>query len=900
MRTTALFLSLALMSVASAQPTTQNLRPTGQLTHRANTEVHYASRQTLENGVTLAKLSNGMTVIVQENHAAPVATVRCFVNNTGSAYEGKYLGMGISHVLEHLVAGGSTSKRSEEEIQKIINSLGGRTNAYTSNDVTAYYIDCPAKRVGIAIELVADSMQYAIFVEKEYVREMEVVQRELEMGEAEPGRVMYQAMKSLLYTQHPIRHPTIGYLTVLQKIKRDDVLDFYKDRYVPQNMVFVVVGDIDTKRVLDQVLAGFKDFRRTTERVVTLPEEPDQASPRSTRIEMEGKTSRLAMAWPTVALQDPDLYPLDVASFVLTHGDSSRLVRRLKIDQPLVTSVTSSSYTPGFVRGWFDVQAEFEPKNLETVRAIILEEIERLKAEPVGAAELAKVKRQVSAEHVFAQQTVQAQAGMLAGSFRSTGDPLFDQRYVQGIRTVTADQIQRAASKYLLPERLDTVVLEPIGHGKTVVTQTDDTQAESPVIRKQLANGLTVLLKRHPVLPMVSIQAFARAGALSDTDSTAGLASLATAVMEKGTEKYTGPEIAEFFDSIGGSFGMGSQRNSSYAQCTVLAEDFEPALDRVHQVLFHPTFPEAEFSKVRSLRLTGIAARGRNPQAEIMDFWAASLPKNSPFSHTATGTVATVGKLTIDNCRRFHRTYIVPNNMVLAIFGDIDVETTMKRIEASFGQIPKSEAFKAAKFPEVNDLSTSITKHLTTQKKGTAMIMLAYPTVSIYDEKTRSALEVFSAVLASGSGSRLHKELRGEGLVYYVFGFQLSGFAPGFYAFLSQTRPDTLDEVVKRIRAGVTKIRDEGIPADEFEKAKAKLIASHGMSNATASAQAFQAALDELYGFGYDYDKGYDERIAAVTVDDVVSFLTKHFDHSVLVTSAPEAAPAKSKAANGR
>ncbi|MEZ6044089.1 MAG: insulinase family protein [Planctomycetaceae bacterium] len=187
--------------------------------HRAAATVDYVSRRPLGNGATLAQLSNGMTVIVQENHATPLATVRCYVMNTGSSYEGEWLGAGISHLVEHLVSGGTTNKRTEDEVQELVDSLGGKTNAYTSNNITAYYIDSPSDRVALALELIADSMQHCIIPEEEYPRELGVVQRELEMGLSQRERVSYQAMKELVFTKHPIRHPTVGYLQVLQKVR---------------------------------------------------------------------------------------------------------------------------------------------------------------------------------------------------------------------------------------------------------------------------------------------------------------------------------------------------------------------------------------------------------------------------------------------------------------------------------------------------------------------------------------------------------------------------------------------------------------------------------------------------------------------------------------------------------
>ncbi len=861
--------------------------------HLAKADIKYASRQSLDKGVTLAKLSSGLTVIVQENHAAPVATVRCYVVNTGSAYEGEHMGAGLSHMLEHLVAGGTTTIRPEKEIRGLIDTMGGRTNAYTSNDITAFYIDCPADKVPLAIELIAQNMQHSVIPEDEYLREMGVVQRELEKGEQERRRVLYNRMKQLVYQVHPMQHPTIGYLPVVQDVAREDVIDFYRDRYVPQNMIFVVTGDVKTDAVLDDVLSNFKDFRRTTERGVTLPVEPEQASPRSIRVEMEGPTTHISVAWPTVPLQDPDLYPLDVAAYLLTHGDSARLTKRLKIDQPLATSVSSASYTPGFVKGWFQITAECAPENTEKVLRIILEEVEKLQTTDAEPAELAKVKRQKAAAHVRSQQTVQDQAEMLASSYRSTGDPLFDDQYVSGIQTVTPEQVRAVANKYFLPQRLNTVTIDPLGSGAKQTGSRKNDLAESDILRKEFPNGLTVLLKRHSVVPLVSVQAFVKGGALSDTNETSGLASLACQLMSRGTKKYTGQQISEYFDSIGGSLSVGSQRNSSFLRASMLADDFENSLDYIQQVLVQPTFPQDEFDRVREITLRRIAARAANPQSEILDFWAAKLPKTSAYHRTVMGTTETVSRLALEDCRKFHANYFVPNNMVIAIFGDIDVEATSNRLESMFGTLPRSKDFAWPKFAKNPLLPKTEFEHLTNQKQNTGMVLLSYPSVSIYQQKQRAALEVLSAILTGGSGAggRLHEELRGAKLVYYVFGFQITGFAPGYYNFLSQTRPEAIGEVVARIEANLKKISEEGIPQAEFDKAKDKLIAAHAMQNTTPGSQAFQAAIDELYGLGYDYDRGYDERISAVTVADVVEVVRTYFRHGLVVTTSPETPP---------
>ncbi len=862
----------------------------GEVEHHAKLEVRIASKQPLGKGVTQAALTNGTVVLVQENHTAPVATVRCFIKNTGSAYEGKYLGAGLSHLLEHLVAGGTTTKRTEKEVNDLMDSLGGQTNAYTSDEVTAFFIDCPSKGVLQALELIAENMQFSTIPEAEFKREMGVVQRELEMGEADRQRVLYNKMKQLIFQQHPVRHPTIGYISVVQQVKREEVLDFYHDRYVPQNLVFVITGDVKTEEILSELVKHLKGFHRTTERGVTMQEESEQASPRNLTMEMEGATTDLAVAWPTVPLQHPDLYPLDVASYILTNGDSSRLVKRLRIDRPLVTSVDSASYTPGFVKGWFQVHTSSDPANVQVVSELVWEELERLKTEPVSEAELNRAKRQKSADHVFGQQTVQNQAEMLANSYLATGDALFDDRYVEGIQKVTAEEIQAVARKYFVPERKSTVMIRPLGSGESEKSEGGSQLAESEMVKKVLPNGLTVLLKRQAAVPMVSIQAYAKAGAVSDSIAKSGRAALAADVMVRGTKRFSGDEIAEHFDDIGGSLAMTSQRNSTYLQCSVLKEDFISSLDYVEQVLFAPTFPEDEFEKLKAIQLTRIKSRQANPQAEIMDFWATKVPASSPYHLTVAGTVESVSKLTAADCREFHQMFFVPSNMVLAIVGDIDVDATAAKVQGLFGEVAAGHAVNWPKYQENSPLAQGAAYHLKNQKANTAMVTIGYPIHSLFDEKQRSTLEMFEGVLTGGNGAggRLHDELRGERLVYYVFGQSLNGFVPGYFIFMAQTRPDTLQEVLTRIETNLKKIRDEGVPKEEFEKTRQMLIAGNALRDTTAGQQAQQAALDELYGLGFDYSKKYEERLNAVTQEDVQALAKEFFVNGIQATSSPE------------
>jgi len=844
------------------------------------------TRRRLPDAVTLAALSNGLTVIVQENHVAPVATVRCFVKNTGSAFESQYLGAGISHLVEHLVAGGSTTRRTEKEIRDLIDRFGGATNAMTSQDMTMYYIDCPAKDVETAIDLLADWMQHARFDPTEVQREHAVVRQELADGLVQRSRVLWELFDQTMYQEHPVRHPTIGYLDPLTRLSREDLVAFYRSRYVPNNQVFVVVGDVETEKVLAAVVRQWADTPRGPETVIPMPTEPPQLTPREAVREMDGKMVEMILAWPTVELTHPDLFALDVAAAILGEGDSSRLVRRLKHEQGLVLSIRTASYTPHFVRGWFGVIATAPPEHWQQAADEILRQVDRLRDEPVSPAELQKAKKQKAAELVLDQQTVQDAADSLGRSFLATGEPLFDKHYVAGIQKVTAEQVQEAARKYLTPDRLNRVVICPPGLAPKSAEEAKASQ-ETPIRLVRLPNGLRVLLKRQPHKPMVNIQAAVLGGCLEETPQTAGLSALVAAMLDKGTPRMTAAQIAEFFDRIGGRFSTLGGRNTILASASVLREDFPEAAAVLAQCFLQPTFPDDQFAVVQKLALAAIARRADNPQQELMELFHASLPTSTPYHIMPGGTQETVQRLGPEDLRAYHARYFTPGNMVVTVFGDIDLDEALRIVGEHFGRLPQKPAPKV-EFQRPHRLEQNIMQHKKTSKQ-TGMVLLAYPAPSLFEEKEYAALTVLDAIVSGYSypGGWLHEDLRGAGLVYMVHAFLMSGPAPGYFVVLAQTAPEKIPEVLRRIRAHLDRARRGDIPEEEFQRAVQMIISLHAQENTTPAEQAQQAAVYELFGLGYEYETQFEQRIRSVRREDVAAVAQKVLQQFVQITTSP-------------
>src|SRR6476660_7490155 len=214
-------------------------------------------------------LPNGLTVIVQQDRSAPVASVQAWCG-TGSVDEDRHLGAGLSHILEHMLFKGTKTNPANAIAQKIQN-VGGYINAYTSFDRTVFWIDVPKDGVPVALEVLADAMMNSILPAEEYAKEQEVIRREFAMGMDDPDRMAGQLLFATAYQRHPYRLPVIGLLAVFNQLTSDQVMSYYKSRYVPNNFTFVVVGDVNAEDVHQQLAALFKDHPARSLKPIYIP-----------------------------------------------------------------------------------------------------------------------------------------------------------------------------------------------------------------------------------------------------------------------------------------------------------------------------------------------------------------------------------------------------------------------------------------------------------------------------------------------------------------------------------------------------------------------------------------------------------------------------------------------------
>ena len=840
-------------------------------------------------GDTFVQLRNGMTVLIRENHASRVVSTKVVVR-TGSIDEGKYFFGGLSHYLEHVVSGGSTASFTEIEAQNSLKSLGGASNAYTGYDQTAYFINTTGEHYREALRLLFSYLTESLLEAKEVVREKAVIQQEFKLGQTNPGRQLWQLFVQTAYRKHPIRHPVIGYENVFVTVSREDLLDYYRQRYVPQNMVVSIAGAIQTAEALKTVLELSKNMVRNFDPPVVTATEPTQTSPRwAEKSFPPARLTTMMMGFHTIPLNHPDLHALDVLAIILGKGQTSRLYLGLKDENDLVLSVDASSWTPSYAPGLFSFSFSLDRKNVEPTLATVWEEIARVKDDLVKKSELEKAKRRVIANFTFSKQSASAMASSLASSFVASGDPYFDSLYVERIKAVTRGEIRRVARAYLRKEVSTVAILSP-PRKRTPEVETSAAKMMGEIEKHTLDNGLTLLLKRNPSVPIVNFQVFGLGGQRFEPEDLPGISSFTMELATKGTRSRSKREIAETIERLGGGLSSGSGRNTYYASLSVLKDDSNTGLELLADILQNPSFPEKEIEKERQDILLAIRRLDESWENEVQRVFRQQYYQQHPYQNDIIGTEQAIQEISRADIANFYHRVVMPNNAVLAIFGDIDPEKMVAKVKSLFKKWQPETLVE----PPIQTTTSPLTASDRIQKKTekvSAAIFLGTNGMVLKDPD-RPILAVIDAVL-SGIGypsGWLQEALRGgdRSLVYVVHAFPSSGIDGGHFGIITQTTMANYQKVVEIILEKLKKIQQEQLKADELTAAKDMCITMHEMGLETNGSQARSAAINEVLGLGYDWDSRYHELIRQVSAADVQRVARRLFGYYLLVSAIPE------------
>ena len=829
-------------------------------------------------GVRVTTLENGLIVIVREDHSAPVVAAQAWCN-TGSISEGRWLGAGLSHVLEHMLFKGTTT-RAGSRIDQEVQEAGGYMNAYTSFDRTVYHINVPNTGARVAIDILCDIMQNASLPPDELAKELDVIRREMDMNQDDPGRRSGRRLFETAYTRSPYRFTVIGYPEIFNELRPDDIRAYYRERYVPNNMFFVVAGDIKPDDAVAQIRQAFSQSKSRSIAPMVLPIEPRQTAAREIIEEAPIELAYFHIAWHIPDIRHPDTPALDILSSLLGNGRSSRFFREIREKQGLVTSADAWIYSPG-EQGLFGVSAVTSADKFQAARDALLAEIHRVQSDLIQPKEVAKVVKQFVAGTLATRKTMQGQAQDLGANWMAANDLNFSERYLAAARKVTPETLRRVAQSYLIAPNRTLYGLLPKGAAAKAASAVA-VEADHPVQKIILPNGLRLLVKEDHRLPFVEFRAALRGGVLAETAATSGLTQLTAKMLLQGTKRRTAADIAHEIESLGGSIDTFGGNNSFGLMGEVLSEDLDAGLDIFSDVLLHPAWPTDGFERERQIQLDIIRGQRDHLLQSCGQAMRRGMFGPAGYGLDPAGAAESVAALGVSDLAAFHARLAAPENCVIAVFGDVHTVDLVRKIQKRFG------AWKPAGtknfLPETESLA-DVRRVVETRDKKQAVLIIGFPGASVSDSD-RYALELLQEG-CSDLGSRLFLRIREKlGLAYYVGAQNFLGLLPGYFAFYVGAAPEKLAEVEAELLKEAALLRAEGFSEEELKRAKAKIIGQKKIARQELGGYALTVALDELYGLGYEHIDQEDALYEAVTLADVVAAAKKYLTEDRMVIAA--------------
>jgi zinc protease len=844
-------------------------------------------------------LDNGLTVLLQANHSAPVVALNMWVK-VGSIYE-QDAEAGISHVYEHMLFKGTTT-RGVGEIAQEIEGAGGDINAFTSFDHTVYHITLASRFLDIGLAVMADAIQHSSFDPEELRKEQEVVLEEIKRGEDIPSRKLTEALFAASYQRHPYRRAVIGDEGTVKSLTRAHILSFFHTWYVPNNMTLVVTGDFDPVQILPSIQTAFRDFPSQPLPALQIPQEPAQREPRAVILADDIQETLLDVAYHVPGVLHKDSYAIDLLSFIIGGGESSRLYQKVKAEQELVHSIYTYPFLPKDP-GLLVIGATLEEERWRDALRGILAEVERVQREGVSTAELDRAKRNLESEFIYQRETVQGQASQLGYFEAVLGDLTFEPRYLKALARTTPQDIRRVARAYLTPTNLTVGFFLPLSDGAQVsqerIMETVQTYSAPPKRRRssrvasgrrtqkyQLENGLTLLVRENHAVPLVAMQGVFLGGLWVEDLAHNGVMHFIAEMMTKGTANRRARALAEDIESMAGDLSGFAGRNSFGAAAEVLQRDTGQGLELLADVLRRSTFEPDELEKKRADLLATIKHEEDDLFKVAFAHCAQRLFPDHPYGLNVVGTSESVSRLSRDDLIHWYRRYALPNNLVLAVVGDVEAEAVRRDVTRLLGSWqaapldlpPLGRSIRPVADGPVFCQRDKEQTHIIVGTRGTS---LHHP--------DRYALRVLESILAS-QGGRLFVELREkQSLAYTVTARSLEGLDPFLFFVYIATSPEKATSALDGIREELRRVREAGVTAEEAERAKRYLIGSYEIELQKSAALAAMLAFDERYGLGHQEFNAYAREILAVTPEMIQQVARTYLSaaHSAVVIVGP-------------
>lgn len=829
-------------------------------------------------------LDNGLTVLIHEDHKAPIVAVNVWYH-VGSKNEkpGK---TGFAHLFEHLMFGGS--EHFNESVVATLEKAGATDdNGTTSEDRTNYFENVPTSAFDMVLWLESDRMGHLLGVvdQKKLDTQRGVVQNEKRQGENEPYAVTEELItKNTFPAGHPYSWTVIGSMDDLNAASLTDVHEWFKTYYGAANSILVIAGDVETESALAKVKHYFGD----------VPPGPPVAKPQVWIAKRTGTQRgtvqdrvpqpRIYKVWNTPQWGTADAAYLRLAASVLSDGKSSRLYKRLVYDDQIATAV-NASLDDREIAGLFTIDATARPGgDLSRVEKEVDEELARFLKEGPTDAELQRAKTRIRSGFIRGIERIGGFGGksdVLARGEAFTGIPDAYKSTLGIVAGATKENLLRAAREWLsdgvyilevhpFPEYAAST--DTAGRSKLPATGTPPVAKFPALQRGTLSNGLTVVLAERHSVPVVQFSLLVNAGYSSDQFALPGTASLAMSSLTQGTKKRNALQISDEAAALGAFISAGSDLDKSAVTLNALEENLDASLDLFADVVLNPTYPQEDFQRQQKQLLARIQQEKVSPfpmALRVLPVLMYGTGHAYGTQFTGSGTESSVAKITRDDLVKFHRAWFKPNNAVLVVVGAASMDEIRPKLEKLFGPWQKGEVQK--KNIGSVPLPPKPRVYIVDKPGALQSIILAGEVAPPKSDPGNIAMETMNTVLGGVFSSRLNMNLREDKHWAYGAGSVIIGAEAQrpFIAYApvqTDKTKESMVEVAKELRWITT-----DHPATAAELGQAKDVETLTLPGSWETTGAVGRSISELirYNLPDDYFTLYPSRVRALSVGDL-------------------------------
>jgi zinc protease len=843
-------------------------------------------------------LDNGLTVLVHEDHKAPIVAVNTWYH-VGSKNEkpGK---TGFAHLFEHLMFSGSdnfnvTYINAMEQIGAT--NLNGTTN----NDRTNYFENIPTSMLDYTLFAESDRMGHLLGVldQKKLDLQRGVVQNEKRQGENQPYGVTRQLITENTYpVGHPYSWTVIGSMTDLDAASMKDVQDWFKTYYGPNNVILVIAGDVTPEVAREKVEKYYGEIpagppiaknevwiaKRTGTHRGTVQDRVPQA--------------RLYRVWNVPQAFSADQASLDLSAQILGQGKTSRLYKRLVYKDQIATSASADVRDNEIASQFFLTLTAKPGVDLKKVELTADQELESFLKNGPTDAELQLAKTQILGEYARIMERIGGFGGksdILARCETFTGNPACYKDYLKNIETATPASVKKVAGEWLSD---GDYVLEVQPYPTTLKTSTPLDRSKPPALgsamslnlppmqRATLSNGLKVVLAERHTAPVVNFSLMVTSGYSSDPAGAPGTCSFAQRMLEEGTPTRDSLQIGEELESLSAEFSAGANLDYATVDLNALSVNMDKALDIYADLILHPAFPEKEFTRLQKDRLAAIQREMVTPNPMAARVIPALLyGQGHPYSgsFSGTGTTTSVSTMTREDLAKFHDSMYKPNNATLLIVGDTTLAEITPKLEKLFGTW-KAGDVATKTIPTVAEPEKDVVYLIDRPGSGQSLIVAAQLAPPDNDPNA-VALDMVNGVFGENFFSRINMNLREDKHWSYGVAARLlpaRGQRP--YVSFSPVQTDkTKEAMTELINEYKDIVTTRPITAEELKSEQSN--ATLDLPGSFESVEQLSAGYSKIlqYSLADDYYNAYTQKAFAVTPASANEIAVKYIQPNHLV-----------------